>query len=114
MKSILILIVILVLFSCQKTTNENSTTNDPPISKFRDSTIIVPPLLVQFSNPTASNFVSFVWNFGDGGNSFLTNPSHSYLSFGNYAVRLVQQNVVGTADTIVKLIDTRENTITLS
>ena len=107
MKSILILMTVLLFLSCQKSTNENITTNDPPISLFRDSVITTPPVLVQFSNPTANNYVTFFWNFGDGGNSFLVNPSYSYSNLGNYAVRLVQNNSTGMSDTSIKIIDTR-------
>jgi PKD repeat protein len=107
MRSNLFLIIVVLLFSCQKPTNENITTNDPPISLFRDSIILTPPVLVQFSNPTAGDYVNFLWDFGDGGFSFLANPSNSYSNFGIYAVRLLQRNAAGIGDTTIKQIDTR-------
>lgn len=107
MKSSLIFLIPLLLFSCQKSTNENITANDTPISSFQDSIFLTPPVLVQFSNPTANNYIAFSWNFGDGGNSFLVNPSYSYSNLGNFTVRLIQNNSTGLSDTSIKIIDTR-------
>ncbi len=46
------------------------------------------PFTVQFTN-TSTGGGSYSWNFGDGGSSTASNPSHTYSSFGNYTVVLV-------------------------
>lgn len=45
------------------------------------------PFTVQFNNQS-SNGGTYSWNFGDGGTSTLTNPSHTYTTFGTYNVYL--------------------------
>ncbi len=46
------------------------------------------PLTVNFIN-TSTNANNFTWNFGDGGTSTATNPSHIYNTIGTYTVKLV-------------------------
>jgi len=50
------------------------------------------PLIVSFSDISAGNPISWFWNFGDGGSSFLQNPVHEYLEPGIYSVTLFVQN----------------------
>ncbi|MCI4342292.1 MAG: PKD domain-containing protein [Thermoplasmata archaeon] len=38
---------------------------------------------------------SYVWNFGDGGTSTLTNPSHVYSTAGTYSVNVTGRDSVG-------------------
>ena len=53
------------------------------------------PLVVQFTD-TSTNFpTSWVWSFGDGGTSFVQNPSHTYTSAGTYSVSLTASNTGG-------------------
>jgi len=40
-------------------------------------------------NCASSNFISYLWNFGDGTTSSLPNPEHSYLIGGIYQVELI-------------------------
>jgi PKD repeat protein/Zn-dependent metalloprotease len=40
---------------------------------------------------------SYVWNFGDGNSSNLTNPLHTFAQPGNYTVVLTASNLEGTA-----------------
>jgi PKD repeat protein len=105
-KTLLISTIFLFAISCKKSNNENKVTNDPPVSIFIDSIKPIPPVLVQFTNASSNNFVSFFWSFGDGGNSNITNPVHSYPNFGIYAVRLIQQNATGIRDTVIKTVNT--------
>ena len=46
------------------------------------------PFSVQFNN-TSTNGNTYKWYFGDGGNSLLTAPSHTYTANGAYNVKLV-------------------------
>lgn len=56
------------------------------------------PLTVNFTNQ-ATNAVSYFWTFGDGGNSNLPNPTHTYNANGSYDVTLIVTNSVGCTDT---------------
>lgn len=47
----------------------------------------------------------FSWNFGDGENSSLRDPSHTYASSGNYNVVLTAVSENGCKDSLVKVLD---------
>lgn len=68
-----------------------------------------PPLKVRFQNFTTGHIARYLWNFGDGGTSLETNPTHTYLSEGVYTVKL---NVVTTAG--AQGIVTKKDYITVS
>lgn len=53
-----------------------------------------PPLNVpvQFTDLTTNNPGAWFWDFGDGNNSILQNPTHSYVSPGIYIVTLISDN----------------------
>ena len=46
---------------------------------------------------SSKNAASYLWDFGDGTTSALTNPTHTYASSGVYIVRLVATGPGGTA-----------------
>lgn len=107
MKQLLALIsILIVLISCQKENNQNVITNDPPVADFTYSIQPSLPVTVQFTSPAASNYSSFVWDFGDGGFSFIVAPLHTYTSFGDFTVRLLQQSASGVRDTTFRTINT--------
>ncbi|MCE9540760.1 MAG: PKD domain-containing protein, partial [Bacteroidetes bacterium] len=59
---------------------------------------------VTFNN-TSTNSVDFVWNFGDGDTSNLSNPSHSYINSGNYTVQLIGTSTIyGCIDTVTQTV----------
>ncbi len=60
-----------------------------PVASFtvNDSVGTCPPLIVNFTN-TSINYISFVWDFGDGSTSTANNPSHFYNSAGVYIATL--------------------------
>ena len=63
-----------------------------------------PPALINFQNlSTGTGALNFQWNFGDGGTSTLTNPSHTYTSVGSFTVRLIVLNSSGCRDTLTKI-----------
>jgi len=43
---------------------------------------------VQFQNKSIGNIISYFWDFGDGNSSTDTNPTHTYLSAGEYEIKL--------------------------
>lgn len=47
-----------------------------------------PPLAVSFSNASAGDVTSTLWDFGDGQTSTVANPTHTYSATGAYTVRL--------------------------
>ncbi len=61
------------------------------------------PLDVVFTN-TSSGATSYLWDFGDGNNSILTDPSNTYTNQGTYTVILVASNG-GCLDTAMMTIN---------
>jgi gliding motility-associated-like protein len=60
-----------------------------------------PPLIVNITNQS-SNFVRLNWEFGDGGNSQLLNPSHTYTYPGIYTIKLLINNNGGCSDSLTR------------
>lgn len=54
------------------------------------------PLKVQFTDTSAGNVTSWLWDFGDGNTSASRNPTHTYFGSGEYTVRLTVTNAFGT------------------
>ena len=52
-----------------------------------DSVGTCPPLIVNFSN-TSNNYISQVWDFGDGTSTNTNNPSHFYSASGTFIAKL--------------------------
>lgn len=74
----------------------------PEISLIADSTNSdCPPLLVNFTGVSVSphNFTNWQWDFGDGGTSILTNPSHIYGAPGVFDVDVAASDPSGCAAT---------------
>ncbi|WAC04453.1 MAG: PKD domain-containing protein [Methanoregula sp.] len=57
------------------------------------------PLVVQFTDTSDASPIKWYWDFGDGSNSTLRNPLHTYQTGGNYTVNLMAWNDLGS-DTI--------------
>jgi PKD repeat protein len=55
------------------------------------------PLTVNFTNTSTGSYTNLSWNFGDGGSSTATNPSHVYSSSGTYSVVLTASGPGGTS-----------------
>lgn len=66
-----------------------------------------PPLTVNFTDQSA-NTTSWLWDFGDGGNSTQQNPSYTYSDPGEYTVVLTAYNDCGNDR------ETRTNYITVT
>lgn len=60
------------------------------------------PQIVNFTDLSTGNPIQWRWDLGNGTISFLQNPSCTYFTPGQYTVKLVIQNALGTADSIIK------------
>ena len=71
----------------------------PTLSFFVDSSQGCLPLPVHFTN-TSTNAISYLWDFGDGGNDTATNPVHLYTTSGHFTISLIGYGVGGCNDTV--------------
>jgi len=73
--------------------------NTPPPPLVADFTVSpllgIVPLVVDFTDRSTGNPVSWNWNFGDGSSSTARNPSHIYLVPGSYTATLTVKNSAG-------------------
>lgn len=69
---------------------------------------------VQFANASVSsvgNITGWQWNFGDGGNAAVQNPSHTFTAPGVYNVDLLVTTAGGCQDSIRKQITINPNPV---
>src|SRR5690606_1954876 len=50
---------------------------------------------VQFTDLSTNGPTSWFWDFGDGNNSSLQHPTHTYAASGTYTVQLTATNAIG-------------------
>ena len=90
--------------NCADSVSKTIRVNANPVPDFTApvTTKCQPPLTVNFSdNSTAA--VGWQWDFGDGSPiSTLQNPSHTYVAYGNFNVKLITVNSSGCTDSITK------------
>ena len=66
-------------------------------------TTCIAPATINFTNNTSGpGTVSYLWNFGDGGTSTASSPSHTYATAGSYTVTLIASSSLGCSDTLKK------------
>jgi gliding motility-associated-like protein len=68
-----------------------------------DSLSTCPPLIVQFTN-LSSNYISTMWDFGDGNSATIEAPTHFYSYPGTYLVNLTAAGPGGCTTTMEKSI----------
>ncbi|MBI3500468.1 MAG: gliding motility-associated C-terminal domain-containing protein [Bacteroidetes bacterium] len=72
-----------------------------------------PPLETSIINPgfhfydASKNATQWKWSFGDGANSSLENPVHTYAQTGIYVVKLITLNNGGCIDSIIKTVEVK-------
>lgn len=75
--------------------------NIPPVSAFYAPKTEACDGKVNFLNESSNCPDTYLWRFGDGDTSSLANPTHEYLTNGNFNVTLVVSNSLGT-DSLTK------------
>ncbi len=77
---------------------------EPPVADFvAVPTEGYPPLTVTFNDTSTGGIpASWFWDFGDGTNSTLQNPVHTYTFLGHYTVNLTVKNSGGESTEIKK------------
>ncbi len=65
-----------------------ATVNQPPVAAFTSSCSSLTCAFTSTSSDPDGTISSYNWNFGDGQNSNLQNPSHLYAAAGSYTVTL--------------------------
>ena len=69
----------------------------PPIADFSaNPTSGTTPLTVNFTDSSAGDITSWVWDFGDGNSSTSQNPTHNYTVAGTYTVKLTAKGPGGS------------------
>jgi len=63
-------------------------------------------LAVNFDDTTSTTQIRS-WDFGDGAASTLKNPTHTYATVGNFAVKLIVTTVDGCTDSLTKQLTTQ-------
>lgn len=84
------------------TLNNLVTATDPVPAFVSADTLACPNSTVRFTNNSTPAGLSSFWDFGDGGTSAATSPTHSYAAVGVYNVKLRVQDIYGCADSITK------------
>jgi PKD repeat protein len=70
-----------------------------------DTALSCIPKAVTFVNssiPNGSGTTTYYWDFGDGSNSGVQTPSHTYTVAGTYSVSLIVTNSAGCASVLNK------------
>jgi len=104
----------LITTSVNGCTNSNIYSNfisvwEQPVANFT-YTPLVPTYIdptVNFTN-TSTNGIPYNWDFGDGKNSNLLDPIHTYQSSGIYNVELIAISTKGCKDTITYIVEIKE------
>jgi gliding motility-associated-like protein len=84
------------------TKNNYITTNKPTANFSTSTTNVCKGQIVSFTNTSTGTSLTYAWNFGDGGTSTLTSPTHAYSTSGTYNVRLIATNGIGCSDTMIR------------
>jgi gliding motility-associated-like protein len=92
--------------SCADTVNIDITVNPKPTAAFDLNAQDLDRLVrVSFQNQSL-NAVAYEWNYGDGNESFITNPVYNYSKMGDcaYTPSLVAYNEFGCTDTAYRIV----------
>jgi subtilisin family serine protease len=82
----------------QPVTVSDTSGNAPPVASFTYSCSRRDCVFDGTGSTDDTGIVSYAWDFGDGGNSILASPSHTYSANGNYTVSLVVTDAESASD----------------
>ncbi len=82
---------------CKDTIVKTDTIRQLPVAAFTADTVCFgdPTNFTNTSIPNATSIITYAWDFGDGANSPLQSPTHTYASFGIFTVTLQITNSNG-------------------
>lgn len=91
---------------CQDSYSRNNYINVySPTADFLDTINGCPlPANVSFTSISTGNGLTYFWDFGDGTNATVVNPSHNYATEDTFTVVLTVTDINGCIDTAVKKI----------
>lgn len=95
-------------FGCVHDTSIDVNIYPEPVTDFDFGPVSCLDSVIDFTNNssiTSGSIVQYVWTFGDGGSSVLTNPSHTYTDAGTYNVSLIAISNNGCSDTNIQIIN---------
>jgi PKD repeat protein len=87
----ILFITAILFFGCNKDEGPSQPAIPDPVASFTESGQFVTPATINFQN-TSQNADTYLWNFGDGTTSNVTNPSKTYNAHGVYTVTLTATN----------------------
>ncbi|MFY7886192.1 MAG: PKD domain-containing protein, partial [Dolichospermum sp.] len=91
---------------CKDSTTTNVTVIDKPTAAFALTGFTACSGSLNIApNNTSVGAVSYLWSFGDGTTSNLTNPTKTYAAFGTYIVKLIATNGSGCIDSVQQTIN---------
>ncbi|MES2556364.1 MAG: PKD domain-containing protein [Bacteroidota bacterium] len=93
---------------CTNSITQSVTTNEPPVAAFSAQAGCAnnPVAFTDQSTIGSGTIVAWSWNFGDGSNSALQNPTHQYASASNYNVTLTVTSDLGCTNSITIQVST--------
>jgi PKD repeat protein len=96
------LIISDTLNGCKDTAFSNVAIQLPAANFIADTLMACAPYIADFMDVSAGAS-SWAWNFGDGNNDTIQNPSHLYDNPGIYTVSLIVTSSLGCTDTITRV-----------
>jgi len=92
---------------CSGSASANVSLQSVPQADFTATSICVgsSTQFMDASGIAGGSITTWSWNFGDGNFSSQQNPTHTYVSAGNYTVSLIISSANGCIDTVIKTIN---------
>ena len=88
---IALLFLSITMLDCGKDNGPSTPSVPDPVASFTESGGTVSPAIITFQN-TSQHADTYLWRFGDGDSTTITNPTHTYDSYGDYMVTLRAEN----------------------
>lgn len=88
---------------CSSSVSKNISIYQVPVTNYSVANVC-DTIYANFLNLStiASGTLTYVWSFGDGNSSFVTNPNYLYGGIGTYTTKLISSSAQGCTDTLIK------------